>query len=66
MRKKERDEINAFLTPFMEEINFLNQRRLREMKTEGKISKSLENKLENLKKRIKDAKAFEEERRNRL
>jgi hypothetical protein len=66
MRKKERDEINAFLTPFMEEINFLNQRRIKEVKDLGKVTPGLERKLENLKKRIKEAKAFEEERRNRL
>ena len=66
MRKSERNEINAFLQPFMEEINILNQRRLKEIKEAGKVSPGLERKLENLKKRIKDAKAFEEEKRSKL
>lgn len=66
MKKGERAEINDFLKPFMEEINLLNQKRLAQVKRDGKIDKALERKLENLKKRILEAKKHVERQRMRM
>lgn len=66
MKKGERSEINDFLKPFMEEINLLNQKRLNQIKRNGRIDDSLEKKIVNLKERILEAKAHTEKQRTRM